>query len=120
MKHSNGDRWTRRYARILAGTTATAVLALASTASAAFSDGVPAQVEYGGPTAQLLISLNGSNFVGQIASPNCGGVLANSADSVKIWESQAQAAFLSGKRLRVYYTTCPSGVSYIADVVLMN
>jgi hypothetical protein len=51
-------------------------------------------------------------------SPGCG-FIAPSADSVRAFQSIAQAALLSGKNARVYYTTC-SSVKWITDITLFQ
>jgi hypothetical protein len=60
-----------------------------------------------------------TNFVAQLGSP-CSAVPANSIDTIKIWQSIAQSALLSGKNATLYYTACSNGVKYITDVVVIR
>lgn len=80
------------------------------------------QVEYNAGNSsvpQLMIQLNGVgnvNYFGQQPTPGCS-VPSLSADTVKIFHSQAQAALLSGKNVIVYFNVC-NGFNYISDIVL--
>ena len=73
-------------------------------------------VEYA--NTQLLIQLStGNNYIAVPSAPS--GCTSATADSKKIWASQAQSALLSGKRLKIYYTIC-SSVPYIDAVDIWN
>ena len=68
----------------------------------------------------LLIQLStGVNYVGVTSAVS--GCTGNnqSLDTLKLWTSMAQSALLSGKRLRIYFTTC-SNISYINGLDLWN
>jgi uncharacterized membrane protein YjfL (UPF0719 family) len=75
-------------------------------------------LEYG--WGNLLIQLStGQNYLGVTSA--VGGCTANnqSVDTLKVWASMAQSALLSGKRLKIYFTTC-SNTAYINGVDLWN
>ena len=55
----------------------------------------------------LLVQLvGGSNFVGKIGAGGACAAYDVNADTIKAWLSISQSAFLSGKRLLIYYTAC--------------
>ena len=95
----------------------------ATPAFAATASGQITQVEFNAanPTfPQLLVQLNGAtsvNYYGQSGTgPGCG-ISPLSADSQKALQSIAQAAFLAGKNVTVYFTTC-SGFNYLSDITM--
>jgi hypothetical protein len=89
--------------------------AISLPAAAADVTAIHAQVEYG---SLLMVQLTSINYVAQSASPGCS-IPANTADTLKIWVNLSQAALLSSKNLKVYFTSC-SGTNYIRDLVLIR
>ncbi|MDF3071311.1 MAG: hypothetical protein K0R38_6912 [Polyangiaceae bacterium] len=75
-------------------------------------------VEFSGGTLLIQLS-NGTNYLGVL---NTGGACTannQTADTLKAWTSLSQSALLSGKRLKLYFTTCNS-TNYINVVDLWN
>ena len=120
MMRNTVARFSRRVGLAvgLAGMFATA------SAFAAFADGSPVQMEYPGHLMIQLVlpppgpPVGATNFDAQLSSPGCG-IAANSIDTIKAWQSLAQGALLSGRKIRIYYTDCGTG-HWITDVVLMQ
>ena len=71
-------------------------------------------------TPDLLLQTNdGVNYQGTATyAPGCG-IVAPTADAVKIWASLGQAALLSGKNVTIYWTNC-GGTNWLQDVVLVR
>ena len=78
---------------------------------------IPNLVEYAQGT--LLIQCPLGNFLAQVTPPASCGTYAQNLETQKIWDSQVQAALLSGKGLRFYFTIC-GGTNYIQVVDLFN
>jgi hypothetical protein len=82
------------------------------------------QVEFnaGNPSwPQLMIQLNGNgsvNYFAQQPSPGCS-LPTMSADSQKSLQAVAQAAFLAGKNVVVYYNVC-GGFNYLTDITMQR
>jgi hypothetical protein len=71
-------------------------------------------------TPDLLLQTNdGVNYQGTATYSQGCGIVAPTADAVKIWASLGQAALLSGKNVTIYYTNC-GGTNWIQDVVLVR
>jgi len=41
-------------------------------------------------------------------------------DTLKMWESTAQAILMSGKQAIVYYVSCPSGSNHILSIAMLQ
>lgn len=81
----------------------------------------PTSVEYFGASPNLYIVIGGVQYVGQLTAPGCGGS-AQSVETLKLWASLAQSAFLSGKKISIWYDTggaCGTN-RYIASVILQS
>jgi hypothetical protein len=95
--------------------TLASTLALTAATTSALADvtslATPTVVEYSAGT--VLVQLpGGTNYNGVLsAASGCTGNNQN-ADTLKAWTSLAQAALLSGKSLKIYYTPC-AGTNYI-------
>ena len=99
-----------------------ATLAVAATTTLAHADASGTTtvnaVEYS--SGQLLIQLStGVNYIGTTGAPAGCTSFNQSVDTLKAWTSMAQSALLSGKRLKVYFTTC-SSVPYIQTLDIWN
>jgi hypothetical protein len=71
---------------------------------------VPQVVEYYGGT--LIVQCPGViNYYAQLSSQGTGGggCSAQSADTLKSFQSLAMAALLAGKNVRIVYNTCSNG-----------
>lgn len=100
-------------------------LALGTTSSTALAD-TPGSaqrtvgiVEFGGPNLTIQLS-DGTNY---LATRNASSALCSvynvTPDTLKIWQGMAEAALLSGKMLKIYYTTCSAdNLPYITTVDL--
>jgi len=107
----------RNLASVAAVATAVAVTVASTPAFASAATGNPSQVAY--PQGQLVIQFNGINYIG-VTAPGCG-LSANTVDTIKVWQSLATAALLSGKNVIVSFSTCNgNGVNYIWDVLLLR
>jgi hypothetical protein len=75
-------------------------------------------MEYWGGTLVIQLS-TGQNY--HAVTSAASGCTANnqSLDTLKVWASMAQSALLSGKRVKIYFTTC-SNFSYIQVLDLWN
>jgi hypothetical protein len=95
-----------------------------ASATSGSASGQLTQVEFnaGNPSWPYVIlqmnSTGGTNYYGQQPSPGCS-IPANSADTIKAFHSLAQAAFLTGKTVTVYYNVC-WGFNYIYDVTVQR
>ncbi len=81
--------------------------------------GGPSQVEFPG---FFMIQYKGVNYVGT-QTAQCAAVPARSIDTIRFWNSLAQAALLSGKTLTIYFDDCTvNGVTthYLNDLVLVQ
>ncbi len=75
-------------------------------------------VEYA-PNSLLVQGADGVNYLAKINAPS--GCTSNNQtiDTLKAWQSLAQAALLSGKTVRIYYNVCSSNSqNYIAAMDL--
>jgi hypothetical protein len=109
----------RNLASMAAVATAVAVTVASTPAFASVATGNPSQVAY--PLGTLVIQFNGINYIG-VTSPGCG-LGANTVDTVKVWQSLATAALLSGKNVNISFSSClvnGSTVNYIWDVLLVR
>ena len=91
-----------------------AVSSVAATADATGSPTTPTtviMVEYSSyATGTLTVQVAGSvNYFGQVSAQT--GCTANNqtVDTLKMWQSLAQAALLSGKTVKIYYNVCGTG-----------
>jgi hypothetical protein len=77
-----------------------------ASASTGFVTGPVSIIEY--VQGSLLVQMTSVNYVAQLATAT--GCTANNVtiDTIKAFQSLAQSALLSGKTLRIYYTTCNS------------
>jgi hypothetical protein len=96
------------------------LLSTSLTASAGSSNFSPVQIEF--PGVLMVQDPQGVNYYAQVNSP-CTGVSGYSMDTLKIWQSLAQAALLANKNIVLYYTQCtgnpPANTNkYITDIVL--
>lgn len=105
-------------AALAVGSTTTPALAAGSFVDAI---GGPTQVEYPG---LFMIQYQGINYMGTQSTQTCSNgpnVSGQSIDTIRFWNSLAQAALLAGKTMRIYYTACTQGGTtnnYIGDLVL--
>jgi hypothetical protein len=110
---------TKKSRRSLATFSVLSALAIGSVAtSAQAAVTAPTSVgiiEYYGGT--LLVQLNGVNFYGQLATQAACTTNNQTIDTLKAWQSLAQAALLSGKQLKIYYNVCGS-TNYITAMDL--
>jgi hypothetical protein len=94
-------------------------VAITGASRAAFADAItcaPNQVEW---PQTLMIQCAPVNYVGYLSAPSgCEGN-NQSIDTLKSWQSLAQAALLSGKNLTIYYNVC-GGQNNVTDVVLIK
>jgi hypothetical protein len=92
------------------GIITTTVVAFANTSG--FYDGTLSVVQYSvdGTLLLQMPSTSEDNFVAPASSP-CAGISAASADTRKIWLSMGQAALLSGKTVRIYWSKCTGGTT---------
>lgn len=114
-----------RAALRLAGTLSlVGVVLFSHPAFADYSSGAVTSVRYvnesGNQFPQLIIQFSGSstNYYAQQPSPR-GSVPAASLDTIKIWQSLATAAMLSGRTLRIDYITYNT-YRYIYDVQIQT
>jgi hypothetical protein len=67
----------------------------------------------------LLQTANGVNYVG-VLTAGAGCTTHNKTiDTLKSWQSLGQAALLSGKNVKIYFTAC-GGTNYISAVDIWN
>jgi len=107
----------RRFSKGIALAGAVSLGIASSSASANTATTTVLQVQYtanGGNPQLILESSLGNYFYAQLPVPTgCSGIIAaNTIDTIKMWESIATAALLSGKSLSWNYTTC-GGFTYI-------
>lgn len=97
----------------------------ATSAFAATATGQITQVEFNAANStfsQFILQLNGASTVNYYAQSGTGpgcSIPALSVDSQKALQSIAQAAFLAGKNVTVYFSTC-SGYNYLSDVTVVR
>jgi len=107
--------------RFTAGVAAFVATTLSAWALAATSptDGTVNVVEVGPGSVlvQVQSGSTGTNFYAQLTSP-CSAVPSNTPDTLKMYVSLAQAAVLSGKTVRIYWTACSDGTPYIGGMDL--
>ena len=99
----------KKVVRVLAGPALSlSIVAAASTAGALDKQATVNAVEYS--QGVLLIQLSdGVNYFGQVAADASICTSHNrSLDTLGKWQSLAEAAILSGKQLRIYFTSCGS------------
>lgn len=95
-----------------------AVCAVAAPADAAEPMGTVNVVEFSRGT--LLVQLSsGTNYHGVLTAVAGCTAYNQTADTLKVWQSMAQAALLSGKKLNLYFTAC-GGFNYITVMDLWN
>jgi hypothetical protein len=78
----------------------------------------PSIVEY--MPGALLIQIPGAsagNYMGVLSAVSGCSANNQTIDTLKAWQALAQSALLSGKNLRIYFTSC-NGVLYISTVDL--
>ena len=104
----------KRRSILVAAAAALGVIGVAETAYATHSDGKVTVVEYvGGTQPFLLVQLgNTYNFYAYLNSPSGCAAHNQAPDTIKAWQSLAQAAVLSGRSVRVHWTLC-NGAGYI-------
>ena len=110
--------------RLIAGLAAvgiTTVSALAFAVVGGYTDGQLSLVEVG--PSFLLLQIPAApevNFVAQGTSP-CSGIPATDADTMKSFISLGQAAVLSQRHVRLYWSKCTStGAPYITGMDVDN
>jgi len=87
--------------------------------------GGPSQVEF---PSFFMIQYQSINYIGTQVAHTCTGPLQSNIgafdiDTIRFWNSLAQAALLSGKTLGIYFNDCTEGSvtnHYINDVVLIK
>ena len=65
---------------------------------------------------RLIVNCSGTYYYGQSAT----GCQSKSVDTLKVWNSMAQAALLSGKKLQVETQTATGCTGYIGLIWLNN
>jgi hypothetical protein len=59
------------------------------------------------------------NYLATTNAAPCSASYSQSLDTIKIWSSMAQAALLSGKNLKIYFTLCgTNNIHYIQTLDL--
>jgi len=99
----------KKVVRALAGPALSlSIVAAASTAGALDKQATVNAVEYS--QGVLLIQLSdGTNYFGQVtADASICNVHNVTLDTLNKWQSLAEAALLSGKQLKIYFTNCGS------------
>jgi hypothetical protein len=116
MSHEKKARKNQSLRGILAGIIAVAGIATSTSAWAVTSPELTtlALVEYSDGTV-ILQDATGNNFYAQTFAAN--GCSAVSTDAVKAWLSEGQAAVLSGKTVKIYFTT-PGAVNCLSALDL--
>jgi hypothetical protein len=95
---------TGKAALSLAFAVAMAITAITPPAAAADVSGTVSIVEFSPGT--LLVQSAGVNYYAQLTTGAGCTQYNRTADTLKAWQSLAQAALLSGKTVRIYYATC--------------
>jgi hypothetical protein len=91
-----------------AGTAAAADTGLTTLNAVEFSQG-----------ALLVQTASGSNYVGLLTAGAGCTTHNKNIDTLKSWLSMGQAALLSGKRVKIYFTAC-GGQNYISTFDVWN
>lgn len=102
---------TKRLASVIAVVTTLALVATSAPAAAASPiNGSVSVVEYA--PGSLLVQVAAVNYMAQLNTQ--AGCTANNQtiDTIKAYQSLAQAALLAGKNVRIYFAVCNS-VNYI-------
>jgi hypothetical protein len=69
---------------------------------------------------RLGVQMNGANvnYFAQQVTPGCG-LQPTNIETIKLFQSLATAALLSGKNVVLYYNTC-GGSNWLYDIVLQR
>jgi hypothetical protein len=99
----------------LAALTVAAVTLVSGTALAASTTWFhPDYVGYS--SGALSIAVGADGFIAR-STGTPSPCVNQSVDTIKVWQSTAQAALVSGKQLRLQYTACTGGY-YITEVAI--
>lgn len=117
---NNGiTRKSRRTGAILGLAASLAIGTVASVAAAADTGLTTLNAVEFSQGSLLVQTANGSNYVGMLtAGAGCTAHNKN-LDTLKSWLSMGQAALLSGKRVKLYFTAC-GGSNYISAFDIWN
>jgi flagellum-specific peptidoglycan hydrolase FlgJ len=102
----------KMHTRFVATIAAIALTALSTSASATVTDSTVTIVEYTQGTLLVQVA-TGANFYAQLSAP--APCVSVTIDTIKAWQSLAQAALLSGKGVRIFSQagTCTTSISTI-------
>jgi len=69
-------------------------------------------------TLFVQTSDTGTNYMAKTVAPSGCTDNNQTIDTIKMWQSLAQAALLSGKQIHVYFNVC-GGINYITQIDLL-
>ena len=103
----------RRFSRWIGVALALTATAASLPANAALVDSKVGIIEYF--PGSLLVQMASVNYYAQTATQAGCTTNNQTLDTIKLWQSMAQAALLANKTTRIYFNVC-GGANYIAGI----